>query len=278
MKDYLIINNLALYVPYPIEDYDADHQTPTISFHPLLNDSINIGYEPIEDDIYKSANLIAYNEVSVDEEYTDSNPVYLIVPKEIEEPISTSPSEESTVVHEVRIGWVYLSKQYDGLFAGGSELRFVHGAVVANADGQVSGKTEFIPCDIPRSTIRYASNGWEKGYHQCNMAWDTNWKVEEAENALAVFEEDDKSEHTETSSMAFTDSITGITSNYSNSWKYYSQDAVIYNLSWDRDWFFITNINLQEWEFRGSYTKDGFPHRKLSETLKITTPYNELTY
>ena len=291
LKGYLVKNNLAIYIPYPLSDYPEDNRIPTITFHPLLNDSVNIGFEPL----IEGLNIVGYNDVTVSEEYTIDQPVYIVVPINFLDDsygnellignvsddafLKSAKTSASTVsVDEVRIGWVYLSKQYDGLFSGGSELRFVHGSIEVSASGQIGGKTQFVPCDISRETIRNADNGYEKGFHLCNQAWDTNWKVSETENALAVFEEDNATEETNSYSAAYTDSITGIKHTGSYSMKYTSNDAILYNLSWDRDWFFITNKNMQEWAFRGSYTREGFAHRKLSEHLKITMPHQKLTY
>ncbi|MFB6318714.1 hypothetical protein [Saccharicrinis sp. FJH54] len=297
LKQFLIDNNLALYVPYPLEEYNENNRIPTISFHPLVNDSINCGYEYKSETGLKSTEILSdpYEIVTVNEEYAEEKPVYLIVPKEIEEPtvptIDPIDPVATNEINEVKVGWVYLTKQLDGLFDGGSELRFEQGAVNVGTDGHVTGTfTTYISCDISRWRIGKAMGGYESGFVSLSVPWDTNWKPEETENIFGVWEEDKKSELTFGSTAKFTfgqdvkDTTTGIEYkkgqeiSMSISKKIYSQDQIIYVMPWDRNWYFATNKANNGWSFNGSYLKDGFAFRRLSNYLIITTPHRVLNY
>ncbi len=292
LKNYLIENNLVLYVPYPLDDYSSDNQIPSISFHPLLNDSTNYGYEPIPPSSGKSATMKSYDVVDINEEYSVSKPLYLILPLEPEDPIvkDTPIPQPKNKLDEISIGHVYLRNQLDGLFSGGSELRFEKGGINVSADGHVTGVFDnILGCNISRSTIRYASKGWEKGFVNLNAVWETNWKPEELELVFAVWEEDDKSERTLTLGGkttygtdvkldSFVTAKAGQEFNYTVSKKFYSQDEVIYALAWDRNWFFATNKIDNGWSFRGAFTRDGFSYRVLRNDLIITMKHRELYY
>lgn len=296
LEDFLIENNLALYVPYPLEDYPADKQIPTISFHPLLNDSLNYGYKQLVGNVTKSSNInaVEYELIEgVGEEYAQENPVYAIIPREPEEPQFQSPtsSSGSSTVHQIKVGWVYLTKHYDSFFSGGSEIRISVGGVSIGADGHVTGVVrQQIPLDMERSYINNAQKGYWKGWKQFNIVLETNWEVVDTELAVVVWEKDDKKESKismiakRIAQMDLKDPVTG--SIYKEGFelsptvevKYNSEDGIIYAMPWDRNWFMVTNTNWQDWSFQGYWGRDGFSFRRLTEHLIITTPHQEINY
>jgi hypothetical protein len=296
LTNFLIENNVALYVPYSLENYPDDRQTPTISFHPLINDSLNYGYKQLSGNSFKSAtfNDVEYEKVDgVCEEYAQEYPVYLIVPKDFEDTQlkGANANLSSNKVHEIQVGWVFLTKHYDGLFNGGSELRFTVGGVTIGTNGHVTGTLrQQIPCDISRQMINDAKDNYWKGWKELKTVLDTNWEVADKELAIVVWEYDQRDEKTvslgakRTAGMEFKDPSTGITYKVGDevsstvSVKYYSDDDIIYAMPWDRDWFMATNKNWQSWSFKGEWGRDGFSYRKLTENLIITSPHTEIYY
>ncbi|OQY01400.1 MAG: hypothetical protein B6I20_07725 [Bacteroidetes bacterium 4572_117] len=151
LETFLIDNNLQLYVPYPLSDYPEDMQTPTISFHPLDNDSINMGYELLTN---KSTNNVQLVE-NVDEEYSINKPLYLIVPIDDESTSggysggtgsgsgtgTGSGSGSAPGDHYmVKIRHMGVTKFYDGIFSGGPDIRIMFAdGVIIDASNKMAG-------------------------------------------------------------------------------------------------------------------------------------------
>ncbi len=74
LKEYLIGNDITLYCPYPVEDYPADYQMPSCTSDPIDNDVLNMGYQIEEDG--------SYSEVDITEEYSETYPVWIVMPDE----------------------------------------------------------------------------------------------------------------------------------------------------------------------------------------------------
>ena len=74
LEKFLVENDLVLYVPYPLEDYPESNRMPTISFHPLTNDTKSIGY-------IKKGSRVRKVDV-VNQAYAETHPVYIITPEE----------------------------------------------------------------------------------------------------------------------------------------------------------------------------------------------------
>jgi hypothetical protein len=120
MKEFLVAADIVLYSPYPIEDYPVENQLPTCTSDPIDNDIENLGYQ-LEDDG-------SYSLVTVDEEYSEDYPVWIVMEDETESDISIQIPEPTTTasstIHQLRVGQVRSTKQYDGFFNGGSEFKF----------------------------------------------------------------------------------------------------------------------------------------------------------
>jgi hypothetical protein len=116
IKKYLVENNITLYCPYPIEDYPAENQLPSCTSDPLDNDVINTGYQLEEDG--------TYSVVDITEEYSEDYPVWIVMPEEEEITTTPVPTNPLPGVHQMRVGWVMCSEQYDGFFQRGSEFKF----------------------------------------------------------------------------------------------------------------------------------------------------------
>lgn len=290
LKDYLIANDLVLYVPYPIEDYNVDKQTPTISFHPLLNDSINIGYEPIEDGLEKSIATGYYNEVIVNEAYTVDKPVYLIVPLDYLDDGSTSsdeiPSSSDASGHfEIRIKKGRCREHYDNIFNGGSEIYFGNGtAQITN--NHVSTYPYGFQYTFSRADIRH-----HRG-KDINTLFISDWTQENSDIVMYVFEEDQVTEDKLTGIIkllhkneivAKIDSlITKTVGNnfetsieFERTWK--SDDGILFNQPYNRSWFFATNNDPNaEW---GRFDEDDMLiWRGVKDDLEWTMNVIERTY
>lgn len=134
IKKYLVENDITLYCPYPIEDYPADNQLPSCTSDPLDNDVINTGYQLEEDG--------SYSLVEITEEYSEDYPVWIVMPEEEEETTTTPvPTNPLPGVHQMRVGWVMCSEQYDGFFNGGSEFKFciLGGTITATSATSFTG-------------------------------------------------------------------------------------------------------------------------------------------
>ena len=145
IKEYLVTNNITLYCPYPVEDYPAENQLPSCTSDPLDNDVINTGYQLESDG--------SYSVVDITEEYSEDYPVWIVMPEEediITMPVPTNPLPG---VHQLRVGHVKCTKQYDGLFGGGSEFKFclLGGTITLTT---ASSFMALQSCNLTRSQIR----------------------------------------------------------------------------------------------------------------------------
>jgi hypothetical protein len=145
LKEFLVSNKVAVYCPYPAEDYPAGSGALAVTSDPVDNEQENLGYAVADDGTYSN--------VTVDEEYTETEPVWIVIIEE-DEIGSTIPVEiPSGPVHQLRVGWVKCTQQYDGLFGGGSEFKFC----LLGGDISLTGATSFVglqTCILPRRDIR----------------------------------------------------------------------------------------------------------------------------
>jgi len=281
LKDYLTSNNLVLYIPYPIEMYPDKKQVPTISFHPLVNDSINEGVQAI----IENNKVKGYKNVTVDDAYALKNLCYLIVPAmelsyESEDAKAKSAENVSAGYHyEIRIKLSRCFKQYDGIFAGGSEIYFGNGEP-AIANGHVTAPPKGFSHSFSRSEILWNT------LKNINTLFIADWSEDKTQIVMFVYEDDNEgsvevagtAKITHTSALADTTSSvktsTGWETGVSVKTTYKSQDCVIFNNDYPRDWFFNTNYNgAGEW----GHSLDGLTVRgakdALEYTMSITTRY-----
>jgi hypothetical protein len=145
LKEFLVSNNVAVYCPYPEEDYPSGTVALAVTSDPVDNELENLGYEVADDG--------TYSDVTVDEEYTESEPVWIVI---IEEGGTESLNPiiiPSGSIHQMRVGWVKCTQQYDGLFGGASEFKLC----ILGGDITLTGATSFVSlqtCIIPRRDIR----------------------------------------------------------------------------------------------------------------------------
>jgi hypothetical protein len=159
LKEFLVSYNVAVYSPYPEDDYVANPGSVAITSDPIDNEEENIGYE-VDDDG-------TYSEVTVDEEYTDTTPVWIITQEE-EMTISSPIVSSNGPVHQMRVGWVKSTKQYDGLFSGGSEFKFclLGGSVTMNSATSFVGLQT---CNLSRYNIKH--HKWVNFQYELDDDW-----------------------------------------------------------------------------------------------------------
>ena len=195
LEKYLVENNLVLYVPYPLEDYPEGMRTPTITFHPLTNDSVNIGYV-----LSNSKGIQQITQVDdVGEGCSEKQPVYIIEPEGYLDDgadggAATSGSENSNVGSHLLVKLVHMQvrKQYDVFLNGGSEIRTVFAdAVVTDASKKESKINKHYNgvLNFSRKEIRKMKKDPTR-WKNINIILDPDWKEDELENYIGMVEED----------------------------------------------------------------------------------------
>jgi len=272
LKDYLISNNLVLYIPYPEEMFPEDKRIPTISYHPMVNDSINEGILPV----IKNNKVREYKTVTVNYDYALKNLCYLIVPAEmlsyeIETQQLKSVEAPTAGQHfEIRVGKAICYHHYDGLFGGGSEIFF--GIVTGDinlTNGQVTAVPKGFMKTIPRLAIDLNT------HVDINTMFLADWAPSLTQVSVFLFENDPEGTAEASGSVKTTastklsgngtsgnSSSSGTTPNvnttttgtgytgevnggfeYQASWKttVKTQDAIIMHQDFPRDYIFATN-------------------------------------
>ena len=145
LKEFLVSNNVAVYCPYPAEDYPAGSGALAVTSDPVDNEQENLGYAVLDDG--------TYDEVTVDEVYTETEPVWIVIIEEDGTGSLNPIITPSGSIHQMRVGWVKCTQQYDGLFGGASEFKLC----ILGGDITLTGATSFVSlqtCIIPRRDIR----------------------------------------------------------------------------------------------------------------------------
>ena len=189
---YLTDNNFSLYCPYPLEDYSEDNRIPAITFHPLNNDSVNVGY------LFDKNGTIST--VQVSQEYADNHPVWIIMPKEetiinqgsnykVAKAVNVAPTNG----FEVDIKKIYCTEYYGWIFHGDLDIVFMRskGAGLNLSTWRFEGTFDVLkPLKLPRKYVGYAKDGKESGWYTVNYIWDYEWDNLGTEQVLSIFEHD----------------------------------------------------------------------------------------
>ncbi|MCF6243346.1 MAG: hypothetical protein L3J74_18665 [Bacteroidales bacterium] len=196
LEQFLIDNDLVLYVPYPVEDYPADKQVPTITFDPLDNDTVNIGYRL---SLEKSTNLVQ-NVPKVNEDYSKSYPVYIIAPGDNLDPTggggsntgggngSGTGSGNTNGRFSFKLIDLRLKKHFEAFFNGGSEVQIIF------ADGvELDDKNN--PATVNRHynaihTVTRRQVRKKIWIDNINVVLDPSWEENELRNYFAAVEID----------------------------------------------------------------------------------------
>ncbi|WP_346236038.1 hypothetical protein ABDK00_017490 [Niabella insulamsoli] len=277
------LHELTIYEPYPFEESTDEvygSLLPTLVAATADADE-GIGYRPV----YNSNNqLLRYDEVLVNDDYAEQNPTLIIGVNGIEPdivdnagiPVSYDPGTPIVVpnlprrVLKVDIGEVTCTKQYDALISftgngGGSEIRFTRAdAYLKVQDGQVLADNFLTPgpSSISRKDIR------KKRAVTFSAEWDGDWEVDNLQQFMAVYEEDNANTAEIggklTTTMKISDSVgIGTEGNFKITYK--SKDEIIYQGKLNRDVFEALNVTDL-----GCGRKGGWAIRNCSSPVRFT--------
>jgi hypothetical protein len=266
---YLGCNRFQIYWPYSDNWRNESSIVPTITYSPVEQEDINIGWKLIP-----ATTGYTFQEVIVNEEYAQNNPVWIVNSYEGDKVdgncnyVSSGPAGPNPGMPEggncagfpddevqVNIGKVKFFQQYDGLFQGGPEFRWVRGNLSLDGNGQVTG---VVPAFAKANLRRKDKYDWKNANQPI---WDTNWKNLKEDQFVALYEEDDFQDDKVTVSGTVsykTDPNTTTSTTYSYTGEFKSKDDVVYNVQYDRCWYFETSDdntpfeNYQGWNVRGS--------------------------
>ncbi|MBX9783302.1 MAG: hypothetical protein K2X48_08420 [Chitinophagaceae bacterium] len=225
-----------------------------------------------------NGNVVGFVPVVVNDDYAYNNPTHIIGLNGIQpyEPNQYTPYSVfppggpidipnlPRTVKQVYVGEVRVSHQYDRLISftlngGGSEIKFTRGdGYLKLADGQVqadvlmvNGKPEHTRGDIRK-----------KRWLEWSAAWDEDWEVNNFEQFLAIYEDDNANSGSLNFSLKTTASVVvpgtppvtiGAERNIGGVINYKSNDAIIKQTVYKHDVFFPLNRTDLEGEWRNSW-------------------------
>lgn len=277
LESYLIDNHLSLYVPYPLSDYPEGNRVPTISFHPLDNDTVNIGYSVTTNKYTNQIKLVG----EVTENYSLGTPVYIITPIAAEQKESGdglgsgsggsgsgsgsgSNSNYGTGDHTlVKLMHMQVKKQYDGFFKGGSEIHILSaGSTVVDAKNHIAGVVTHLSTvvSVSRRNIR------QENHVYLNLTMDPDWGKAELVNYFAAVELDDESETTLNMSVSY--KIGGVPVSATQSKKIVDGHDFIAEIELPRDFFMLSQANPSLIDYG---THEGNVRRPLGTDVVYTT-------
>ncbi len=269
LAGFLAKNGSYIYCPYPSSFYPKGTKSMTVAAHPVDNDEEGPGYR------FEGKKML---QVTVNEEYADTWPVILIMPRDEKEieykgiDIKDPEVSKGDPVYEVRIGKVRCADYCGGLFEGELELRITRGYPEYNLyTGQIHATfSTAIPVKYPKDYAKAAIKNWtvycNGGWYSVNIPWDSNWRTTKIQQAILVYEYDQVKESSVSATVGYKpeDSNTSLAVTVKTT---YSGDFLGIN-EWDRDWFFATNTNPGPYD----ETKDGLTVRRTCAEFKLTTP------
>lgn len=194
---YLTDNNVILNCPYPLEDYDENNRIPAISFDPMNNDSVNVGYL-----FDKLGNI---TKVEVSQVYADKHPVWILIPYQPENMnqsasnMNTAQRTKSATTDGFRttINKIYLTEYYCTIFVANLNMRILRSGNAFSWNEQTKNYTgtfaQMNTFEMPRKYVGYAKDQKMSGWYPVNIEWDYDWYSDKKEQALSVYEHDNGS-------------------------------------------------------------------------------------
>lgn len=205
LEQFLKEKNIEIYYPYS-ENWKDEKIPPTLTYHPIDNEDINEGWQPVISQT-KTANksdlsgIKEWKKVTVDDAYAYANKTMIIVPPEGVETVDSGEldagGEVSTrqmkssncsgenCAHKVQIGWARLTEHFDGVFAGGSEIRWVSADLVQFlSNGTPELKANRVAYNFSRKDIK--KKRWKELFTQ----FDSDWEEAELAKELLIYEAD----------------------------------------------------------------------------------------
>lgn len=246
-----IIQQQRIMIYFPYSENWQGAEKPTLTYNTAEDMDENQGYEPS-----LIGNIInSFNAVTVNDDYADANPVWIVKKEEVDEPVEPSdllPRDKDTTIvvtttcptfekpYLVQINEVRVVEQLDRCFgkdSGGSEMYFVRG-VLKNPNDKP--EVEAIPLGkFTRKQIRKAK--WVPIAHD----FLTPWEVKNRHVVIGLYERDKKAKEekkiTGKASVTTTSGTTGTTnSSVSKDVEYevVSREEIQYKNTWERCAFF----------------------------------------
>lgn len=191
LEKEILDDNLVIYAPYYDEFNWEEVKEVTITYHPLVRDDYNEGMAFGFDSNFS-------NGVLVDDDYAFENPTLIIKPADGETTFIPEEDEQgnpngrvaASTINQLSVGWVKCTKQYDGLFGGGSEFKFcIIGGKVTDFTKAESFES-ILSINLSRKDIR--KERWKKFYYEL----DDDWKSPEDSRKFGLIEYDkNKTKH-----------------------------------------------------------------------------------
>lgn len=165
--------------------------------------------------------------------------------------------------HKVQIGWVKLTKNYDGLFAGGSEIKWKSIDGIKYFDSSEVDTTEiYISQHFSRDEIH------DKDWDEPNTQFDQNWEEYELAKDFKIYEADGNGSDTITLGVKI--DLGPVQSDFNFEVNLSNDRANIFKTTYQRDVFFAEN----DYDL-GNGTKEGVQIRHAGE-LHWTMPITEI--
>jgi len=274
LEQFLIDNNLTLYIPYPLSSYPENMRTPTVSFNPLDNDSVGMGYAS---STTKSTNSIVAVPV-VNEAYSLVKPVYIITPSIVNSGAgsgsggTTVGTGGGTGHYAISMEEMQITHQFDAFYNGGSEIHFVF------ADGYLLDKQNNLIGVNAHASYTYKFTRWRirnKKWLGINITIDPDWGLNETSNYFGAVEIDILGTVTLSETVGFKVNIPGVGSvNKSATAKvaFTSSNGFIGEREYTRDYYFASQKNPA---LEGRGTHNGLTVRPNGPYMNFTTKIME---
>ncbi len=283
-----VVNSVKIYFPYS-ENFSSTYYPGSPAINNTGNpggpvvttlsadrdDDSGPGQEPYwVTDQYNVKHLTS-RMVTVDDAYAETKATHIV--NVMDEDVAPDPAPPPVPppttgpIYKVWISWVRCNYQYDKLISftgngGGSELRFSDGYAYQDAaTSQVIPNNPFVCVNVSRKDIR--KNRWVHPF----LVWNTNWKTEQLNNHLGIWEDDNQGSITFTGNVSgkFKVGIVEATVGVGFSYTRQSQDRIAGNTNIDRDYYFRTAA--QDTERKGF--QDGWPIHNAHNHVDFTMPY-----
>lgn len=267
LMQYLVDNNISVYCPFPLEDYEENNRIPAIA--------ANIGeeYEEIPGVQFHADGT--YDSVMVSQAYADLHPVWLINPEEdyifekiysrntsvIKRIINTdslkaetlppgiTPVSPTPAHYEVKFNSIFVNDYFGPITEGELKIYFctTESTPIYDTENEIFKSTfdrlSLIP--LPRKYVKYAKKGEERGWVAINYVLDPDWQTTELQQYFAAYEYDQKMDKQLESTLdySYTNEKHTINAHIALTLNYSEKDDLICVDRFERSWMFTKISN-----------------------------------
>lgn len=278
LMQYLVDNNISVYCPFPLEYYAEDNRIPAIA--------ANIGEEYEELPGIQFYADGSYDSVMVSQAYADNHPVWLIniekdyifntnnMRNRLTKNTQNNENKESNMMrvasnqhYEISFPNVFIT-DYMGTLAGGDlNIRICRSSInpiYNESKAMFMGSfDDIVPYDIPRKYVYNAKLGYDKGWYELQgYVFEQDWKTDEYQHYIAVYEHDNKPVVNDTLFTNFKYDSLGVTLTVGAgiSISYKSQEELMVMRLLERDWVFDLEENNHINHIASWTDEDGVKH------------------